>query len=391
MNNGTYAGIGSRRTTFPIALMLYRLGCAFSLKGVKCLTGGAPGSDDAFEKGARAGYELLSTHLSNPGSLQDYLTVFLPWNNFNYRSTRDPVNWSNILPKAEVIAAKHHPGWSYLKDRSPVKPLMARNSHQVLDKDLATPVRFVFCYTPDGVTSYHDTTEKTGGTGQAIRLASSMDIPVYNIGNPSHFLRAEKFIESAFNEFSEILGVALFRHTEEKFLGFMPFTNVREVDLVQAALRGEVGGIIHGSNCMTTMGSGIALSIRNNFHEAYLADRRTKKGDRKKLGTFSYADCNRNGNTITVVNAYTQWKYGRDESLKADYDAIRKSCKSIRKAFPDKVFGIPRIGTGLANGSWITIADILVNELGNDKTVLFDFEPDEPKIEKTPEQSALDL
>jgi hypothetical protein len=53
------------------------------------------------------------------------------------------------------------------------KKLMARNCHQVLGQDLKTPVDFIVCWTKNG--------NINGGTGQALRIAKKLNIPVYNL------------------------------------------------------------------------------------------------------------------------------------------------------------------------------------------------------------------
>lgn len=60
-------------------------------------------------------------------------------------------------------------------------------------------------------------------------------------------------------------------------------------DLLNFALDGRFDVIAHGCNCQCAMGKGIALSIKQQFPEAYDADLRTPKGDRAKLGTISTA------------------------------------------------------------------------------------------------------
>ena len=93
-------------------------------------------------------------------------------------------------------------------------------------------------------------------------------------------------------------------------------------DLIKLALNGEFDVIVHGCNCFCTMGKGIALTIKNVFPEAYQADLKTNKGDKQKLGKYSYATLQRNGYQITVINAYTQYHYG-GRGNKADYNAIK--------------------------------------------------------------------
>ena len=93
-------------------------------------------------------------------------------------------------------------------------------------------------------------------------------------------------------------------------------------DLIKLAIKGDFDVIIHGCNCFCTMGAGIAKSIKAAFPEAYKADMETLKGDKEKLGNFSAANIKRNGQEITIVNAYTQYHYG-GPGIKVDYRAIQ--------------------------------------------------------------------
>ncbi len=61
--------------------------------------------------------------------------------------------------------------------------LHVRNTFQVLGPNLDDPSDFVVCWTPDGAEKAEDTSEVTGGTGTAIRIASTYEIPVYNLRN----------------------------------------------------------------------------------------------------------------------------------------------------------------------------------------------------------------
>ena len=62
---------------------------------------------------------------------------------------------------------------------------MARNTYQVLDSALTPKSELLICWTPDAATS--KTTIKTGGTGQAIRIAYANNIQVWNLANQKHF------------------------------------------------------------------------------------------------------------------------------------------------------------------------------------------------------------
>jgi O-acetyl-ADP-ribose deacetylase (regulator of RNase III) len=135
-------------------------------------------------------------------------------------------------------------------------------------------------------------------------------------------------------------------------------------DLLHLAMEGAFDVIIHGCNCQCQMGKGIALTIKRQFPEAYAADLATEKGDRRKLGTFSAADVERDGQSFMIVNAYTQFHW-RGDGVKADYDAIRSVMRSIAACFPGRRIGYPKIGAGLAGGDWSIISGIIDEELAD--------------------------
>jgi hypothetical protein len=143
-----YAGIGSRETPPEILLRMTKGAAWLSSKGYTLRSGGAPGADSAFEAGAES------------------KEIYLPWRGFN----GNPSPLYTITPEALKIAAEHHPAWDHCS--SAAQKLHARNVHQILGKDLKTPVHFVLAWTKDG--------GATGGTGQAIRIARRCEIPVFN-------------------------------------------------------------------------------------------------------------------------------------------------------------------------------------------------------------------
>ncbi len=155
-----YAGIGSRAT--PPAVLTLMTGVARRLaeRGYTLVSGGAPGADVAFERGAH------------------HKHIFLPWHGFQ---SRPPAAFDHDQPSAEAfrVAACLHPAWERLS--SAAQKLMARNTHQILGADLRSPVDFVVCWTPDGREKEEDRSRKTGGTGQAIALASRWGVPVFNL------------------------------------------------------------------------------------------------------------------------------------------------------------------------------------------------------------------
>ena len=140
---------------------------------------------------------------------------------------------------------------------------------------------------------------------------------------------------------------------------------VVEGDIVQLALQGEFDIIVHGCNCFCTMGSGVARAIREAFPEAYEADCKTVKGDKGKLGKISKVTVERNGHDITIVNAYTQYRYGRDGKQYLDYDALKLAMREVAAiaTVPKLTIGYPMIGAGLAGGDWKLILEIIDSEL----------------------------
>lgn len=123
--------------------------------------------------------------------------------------------------------------------------------------------------------------------------------------------------------------------------------------------------IIHGCNCFNTMGAGIAKQIKYRYPEVYEADKRTIKGDKLKLGNYSfYAWRTPIGNKF-VINGYTQYHWqGR---YNVDYNAIQKLFTTLNDWFvlENKKIGIPKIGAGLAGGDWEKIEKIIIQTTPN--------------------------
>jgi O-acetyl-ADP-ribose deacetylase (regulator of RNase III) len=137
-------------------------------------------------------------------------------------------------------------------------------------------------------------------------------------------------------------------------------------NLIQMAKDSKFDVIVHGCNCFNTMGGGIARVIRETWPIVYEADCKTIRGDKKKLGTIDPVLLN---NNVYVVNAYTQYYYGR--GLQVSYDAIRSCFSEIKNAFNDLKIGYPLIGAGLAGGDWNIISKIINEELeGCDHTLV---------------------
>lgn len=138
-------------------------------------------------------------------------------------------------------------------------------------------------------------------------------------------------------------------------------------NLVKAGKRGDFDIIAHGCNCFCTMGSGIAKEMRAIFPRCYAADCETIPGNASKLGTVTIARYDK----IDIVNCYTQYNYGKG-GIHANYDAIRGCMQEIKRLYSGKRIGLPKIGCGLAGGSWGQVKLIIEEELaGENVTIMY--------------------
>lgn len=169
-----YAGIGSRETPQDVCRKMFTAGRILWEAGLTLRSGGASGADTAFEFGALCaanGQESVDDAAAlrkSPETNWDRIEIHLPYERFNshpsprYGSTKE----------ARHIASQYHPRWDILSCTG--RDFMGRNAYQILGRDLGTPVSFVLCWTPKGKIS--------GGTGQALRHARDLEIPVLNFG-----------------------------------------------------------------------------------------------------------------------------------------------------------------------------------------------------------------
>jgi O-acetyl-ADP-ribose deacetylase (regulator of RNase III) len=141
--------------------------------------------------------------------------------------------------------------------------------------------------------------------------------------------------------------------------------NTIQGDLIELAKAEEFDVIIQGCNCQCRMARGIALTIKQQFPEAYTVDCQTAIGDRTKLGSFTSIQIDRDGFKFTIVNGYTQFHW-QGEGVLADYEAIRSVFRKVKQQFGGKRIGYPKIGAGLARGNWEIISGIIETELAGE-------------------------
>lgn len=154
------------------------------------------------------------------------------------------------------------------------------------------------------------------------------------------------------------------------------FVNSIKGDLIHFAKEGRFDAIVHGQNCFGSWGAGIAKSIGQSFSAAKKVDLATIVGDKKKMGTYTFAevklDC---GKSLIVINAYTQYHYGKkylpSNGSHLNLIALDKVMKKINEDFKGLHIAYPKIGAGKANGDWIKIKPLIQDNLSSlDQTLV---------------------
>lgn len=161
-----YAGIGSRKTPDDVLSMMVQIGENLADASWYLNTGFADGADKAFAYGAE-----------HYGEEHGLMTNYLPWAGYNDAPLND--DRFKVMPASGLatgLAEHFHPAWD--KCSIQAKLLHIRNGYIVLGDDLRSPVDMVVCWTEGGIT--------TGGTGQALRIAQTNDIPIFNLFFTDH-------------------------------------------------------------------------------------------------------------------------------------------------------------------------------------------------------------
>jgi hypothetical protein len=164
----TYAGIGSRTTPITLAARLGGIARKLESLGWILHSGGAKGADTFFEHGVQ--------------EPRANARIFLPWCGFNK-------HWSDLYEvseRAHEIAREFHPAYHRLSLAKQL--LMARNSYQVLGPSLDAPVACVVCWAPV------ERGQATGGTSQAVRIATAYGVSVFNLFEPRAFAELAAFV-----------------------------------------------------------------------------------------------------------------------------------------------------------------------------------------------------
>ena len=157
--------------------------------------------------------------------------------------------------------------------------------------------------------------------------------------------------------------------------------NYVDGDLIKLALIGKFDVITHGCNCLSNMGAGIAPQMAKAFgvdkfemeqwgptiEKLGCIDWQTFVLGENAIWSLEDADNKGNEPELSVVNSYTQFRYGKNHtngvSKPLDYEALTLCMRKINNIFKGKRIGLPKIGAGLAGGDWKRIETIIKNEL----------------------------
>lgn len=180
--NKYYTGVGSRETPRDIQEKMQDIGYALAKKGFILRSGGADGADINFEIGA------LTHKVKGKKQLLD---IYLPWNGFNKQepdANHFVVGDFDNYEQAWEMASETHPAWD--RCSAGAQALHSRNCYQVLGHDLATPSKFLICWSPVSGDSI------TGGTRTAWELAKAHNVPCFNLNIDEHLKRVSGLLKN---------------------------------------------------------------------------------------------------------------------------------------------------------------------------------------------------
>ena len=167
-----YAGIGSRQTPDAIIQLMILIAKDLAPKWL-LRSGFAEGADAAFHYGAEVA--------------KGKFEIFLPWAGFHNAPKNDPRFFVGGPKDAEAyeVASMFHPAWD--KCNQYAKALHTRNVYQIAGLHLDDKVDMVVCWTPNASGS--------GGTGQALRIAKYLGIPIFDLADPKAFDKLVEFVD----------------------------------------------------------------------------------------------------------------------------------------------------------------------------------------------------
>jgi hypothetical protein len=155
----TYAGLGDIQTPEYIIEIIRTTAILLVHDGYTCITGGCQGAEQTFANGT----------LVAGGSV----TIHLPWQSFESA-------WVNKLPKERativVLQENDFDAYNSVRNFHPAYEKLTPSVRAINARyfNILNDVSFLICWTKEG--------QLIGSTGQAMRLATYLHIPLYNLG-----------------------------------------------------------------------------------------------------------------------------------------------------------------------------------------------------------------
>lgn len=166
-----------------------------------------------------------------------------------------------------------------------------------------------------------------------------------------------------------------------------------EGDLIKLAKEAKFDAIVHGCNCLSTMGAGVAPQMAKafgcdkfemelwgpNIEKLGCIDYETVVLGENAIWNLSDYKNNKNEPELIVINAYTQYRYGKNHAdgdvAPFDYEAFTICMRKMNHVFKGKHIGMPKIGSHLAGGDWELIRPIIQKELKDARVSVVIYKP----------------
>ena len=190
LHSHMWTGIGSQSTPLVFKFFMAAISYVLAKKGFGLRSGRARGADNFFELGV-------------PNFMKNHAEIYLPQKNFGINTG---CRSFFITDGAELMEAMYlidknniHENWQDLmnsRGNSFAVAAHTRNVFQCLGfvyRGIQLS-KFVICWTRCGATNTRETTQFSGGTRTAIRIADHYNIPVYNLARREHCMRLYKMV-----------------------------------------------------------------------------------------------------------------------------------------------------------------------------------------------------
>lgn len=168
-----YVATGPRDTPQPVIDKIVSIVKDLEARGYTLRNAGREPAEDLFEKSVTR------------------KEIHLPWRGFLNKDSK----FTFTLEAAKVLAARFYPGYDGLKPA--IQAFLAADVRMVMGKELRSPALFLITWSEDGAESAQERTAKTGTAAQAIAVASTLKIPVFNFGKSSTEERFRQYLGNA--------------------------------------------------------------------------------------------------------------------------------------------------------------------------------------------------